>query len=326
MSKAGSATVAILTFNGEKYLRGILEAVSAQDFDGDVEILVIDSGSTDSTLEIVASFPHVRLHCIPNEEFGHGKTRNLAAQLGTGEFIAFLTHDAIPITEFWLREMVAPFSLNERIVAVMGRQIPRASAAPITKYEINRVFAQFGTDLGTTVFQDDGRPEHARLRDGVTFFSDVNSASRREFLVKTIPYQDVRYAEDQKYGQDLIAAGFWKAYSARAAVEHSNDLTVREFGPRTFDEITGLRQLGAEIPVPSQKSILRSVLQGSWSDLQGIRHDREYSWKRRLYWVMINPWLHVAKWSAVRRAALTDITQADLVAEGSLESRRKSSS
>lgn len=325
MSKEGSATVAILTFNGQKYMRRILDVVSAQDFDGDVEILVIDSGSTDSTLEIVASFPHVRLHCIPNEEFGHGKTRNLAAQMGNGEFIAFLTHDAIPMNQFWLREIVSPFSLNEKIVAVMGRQIPRASAPPITKYEINRVFAQFGTELGTTVFEDDGRPEHAHLWDGVTFFSDVNSASRREFLVKTIPYQDVRYAEDQKYGQDLIAAGYWKAYSARAAVEHSNDLMVSEFGPRTFDEITGLRQLGEVIPAPSLKSILRSVLQGSWSDLQGIRHDREYSWKRRLYWVMVNPWLHVSKWSAFRRAALTDITQADLVAKGSLEARRKSS-
>lgn len=323
MPRAGSATVAILTYNGERYLREILEAVSLQDFDGDIEILVIDSGSTDSTLEIVAAFPQVRLHCIPNEEFGHGKTRNLAAQLGAGEFIAFLTHDAIPADKYWLREMIAPFFLNDKIVAVMGRQIPRAEAAPITKHDINMVFAQFGTELGTTVFRDEGRPEHIDFLEGVTFFSDVNSASRRDFLVETISYQDVRYAEDQRYGQDLIAAGYWKAYSARAAVIHSNDLTLSEFGPRIFDEITGLRQLGTEIPVPSPKTIFSSVVRGSWSDMNGIRRDREYSWKRRLYWVLVNPWLHYAKWTAVRRATKIDITRVDLISLGSLENKRK---
>jgi rhamnosyltransferase len=47
MASVARATVAILTFNGETYLREILEAVEAQDVDGAVEILVIDSGSTD---------------------------------------------------------------------------------------------------------------------------------------------------------------------------------------------------------------------------------------------------------------------------------------
>jgi rhamnosyltransferase len=302
-----------------------LEAVEAQDVDGAVEILVIDSGSTDSTLDIVSAFPRVRLHEIPNEEFGHGKTRNLAAQLATGEFIVFLTHDAIPATPFWLREMLLPFSMNEKIVAVMGRQIPRPSAPPITKYEINRVFAQFGTPLGLTILLDDGRSEHQGFLDGVTFFSDVNSASRREFLVSIIPYRDVRYAEDQQYGQDVIAAGYYKAYSARAAVQHSNDLTLREFGPRTFDEIVGLRQLGTEVPCPSSRAVVRSVLIDSWSDYKGISQDREYSWRRRLYWMVVNPWLHIAKWRAVRKATRVDLTSAQLLAEGSLESRRKSS-
>jgi rhamnosyltransferase len=71
-------TVAVLTYNGETYLEQILTAVEAQAIDGEVDILVIDSGSTDGTLGIVARHPGVRLHQIPNSEFGHGKTRNLA--------------------------------------------------------------------------------------------------------------------------------------------------------------------------------------------------------------------------------------------------------
>lgn len=323
MASGARATVAILTYNGETYIRSILEALEAQAFDGVVEILVLDSGSTDATLDIVSAFPRVRLHQIPNEEFGHGKTRNLAALLATGEFIVFLTHDAIPATQFWLREMLLPFSLNEKIVAVMGRQIPRPFASPITKYEINRVFAQFGTPLGMTILLDDGRPEHRGFLDGVTFFSDVNSASRREFLVSSIPYRDVQYAEDQQYGQDVIAAGYYKAYSARAAVHHSNDLTLREFGPRTFDEIVGLRRLGIEMPTPSLRAIVQAVLLDSWSDFKEIRHDRDYSWKRRLYWAAVNPWLHVTKWRAVRKATTVDLKRSQIVAKGSLEFHRK---
>lgn len=323
MVNSVTVTVAILTYNGEKYLRQILEAVEAQKFVGAVEILVIDSGSTDSTLEIIAAFPRVTLHQIPNEDFGHGKTRNMAAQMASGVYIAFLTHDAIPVNQFWLRDLIAPFAINEKIVAVMGSQTPRASAAPITKYEVQRVFAQFGSKLGTTVFFDDGHPEHRAFIDGITFFSDVNSASRREFLLKTLPYRDVRYAEDQMYGRDLIASGFWKAYSARAAVEHSNDLTLREFGPRTFDEIVGLRQLGIFIASPTALVIIRSIFKGVWTDFRNILRDRDYSWKRRIYWVVLNPCFHVAKWSAIRQATVIDVWQSEAVSKGSLEAKRK---
>lgn len=325
MTSSPSVTVAILTFNGEKYIREILQALSTQSYKGKIEILVIDSGSHDATLKIIKSFPEVRLHQIPNVEFGHGKTRNLAAALATGEIIAFLTHDAIPASPHWLRDLVEPFELNPSVVAVLGKQIPRPFAAPITKYEINRVFAQFGSEMGITLFQDKGYPELAHLRDAMTFFSDVNSASRREFLISGISYRDVRYAEDQKFGQDIIAAGYIKGYSARAAVIHSNDLTVQEFGPRTYDEVTGLRQIGVPVPIPSLKLCALSVIQGSHNDFKLILKDRQYSRKRRLYWIAINPWLHLKKWQAIRSAASIDIFDATQVSSGSLESQRKKS-
>jgi rhamnosyltransferase len=50
---APAVTVAVLTYNGEQYLDALLTAVEAQQYAGEVELLVIDSGSTDTTLEIV---------------------------------------------------------------------------------------------------------------------------------------------------------------------------------------------------------------------------------------------------------------------------------
>ncbi|TDW30688.1 glycosyltransferase family A protein [Cryobacterium psychrophilum] len=317
-------TVAILTYNGEVYLEQILREVSAQDVAGDIEVLVIDSGSTDSTLDIVGRFPNVKLHEIPNSEFGHGKTRNLAAQLGTGEYIAFLTHDAIPVSREWLRELLAPFEFDESIVAVMGKQIPRRGCFPLLKYEINGVFAGFGPDFGTSIFYKDQFVQSEGVLNAISFYSDVNSAARRDFLVNTLPYRDVRYAEDQLFGKDLIEAGYKKAYAGRAAVEHSNDLTRDEYRRRIFDETVGLRQIGFPIPVLSEKGQIRLTLRGIAGDTVRILRDGDFGWKRKLYWLALNPTYQIVKWKSYRASTLVDLGDAEAVKSGSLEHSRKS--
>ncbi|WP_166671289.1 glycosyltransferase family 2 protein [Cryobacterium psychrophilum] len=324
MTEQPLVTVAILTYNGEVYLEQILREVSAQDVAGDIEVLVIDSGSTDSTLDIVGRFPNVKLHEIPNSEFGHGKTRNLAAQLGTGEYIAFLTHDAIPVSREWLRELLAPFEFDESIVAVMGKQIPRRGCFPLLKYEINGVFAGFGPDFGTSIFYKDQFVQSEGVLNAISFYSDVNSAARRDFLVNTLPYRDVRYAEDQLFGKDLIEAGYKKAYAGRAAVEHSNDLTRDEYRRRIFDETVGLRQIGFPIPVLSEKGQIRLTLRGIAGDTVRILRDGDFGWKRKLYWLALNPTYQIVKWKSYRASTLVDLGDAEAVKSGSLEHSRKS--
>jgi rhamnosyltransferase len=317
------ATVAILTYNGETYLRRILEQVSAQEVDGEVEILVIDSGSTDGTLGIVAEFPHVRLHQIPNSEFGHGRTRNLAAELGRGEFIAYLTHDAIPVDRAWLRELLAPFAIDPSIVAVMGKQVPRPGAFPLQKYEIQGVFRNFGPDFGTSVFYKDSFVTDEGVLGAISFYSDVNSAARRRFLLDVIPYRDVRYAEDQLFGKDLIEAGYRKAYAPRASVEHSNDLTRDEYRRRIFDETVGLRQIGTPIEPLSTAGRLRLTARGIAGDSLRIVRDPDFGWKRKLYWLALNPAYQITKWESYRRSTLVDLDDPEAIRAGSLEHSRK---
>lgn len=317
------ATIAILTYNGEDYLEHILSQLRTQVVDGRFEVLVIDSGSTDSTLDIVAAFPEVRLHRIPNEEFGHGKTRNLAAQLARGEYVAYLTHDAVPASEHWLRELLAPFGLDDRIVGVMGKQVPRAGCFPLLKYEIQGVFAGFGPDFGTTVFYRDELMNDEGVLSAMAFYSDVNSAARRDFLVDEIPYRDVRYAEDQLFGRDVIDAGYRKAYAPRAVVEHSNDLTLAEFGKRVFDETVGLRQIGRSSDPMSHRTQVRLTIRGILGDSARIVRDRQFSWRRKLYWLMVNPAFQMRKWSSYRDATLVDLDDSAAIAAGSLEHSRK---
>ena len=113
----------------------------------------------------------------------------------------------MPAHDRWLYELLKPFELNDRVAAVMGSQIPRAWCFPLLKYEINAVFDGFGPGFGTTLFYDDDFIASEGVRNAVTFYSDVNSAARRDVLTGPVPYQDVSYAEDQLFGRDIIAAG-----------------------------------------------------------------------------------------------------------------------
>lgn len=297
-----SVTVSVLTYNGDRYLEALLAAVEGQRYDGDVELLVVDSGSSDRTLEIVAAHPQVRLHRIANSEFGHGRTRNLVAELARGEIVAYLTHDAVPAHDRWLHELVLPFVDDARIAAVVGKQVPRASAPPVLKYDIQRVFERLGPDYALTVVSDWGQIDEEGTRAAAAFYSDANSAARRSVVRGRVPYRDVDYAEDQLFGRDVLAAGLRKAYSPRAAVEHSNDATFRSFGARIEADMLGLRSIGTVVRPVSVTAACAQWLKWSTMDALAIVSDRDYRPLQKVGWLIANPWYHAVKWRAYRRA------------------------
>lgn len=297
-----SVTVSVLTYNGEQYLDALLTAVEGQRYDGVVDLVVIDSGSTDRTLEILAAHPRVRLHQIANSEFGHGRTRNLAADLATGEIVAYLTHDAVPAHDRWLHELVLPFVDDSRIAAVVGKQVPRATAPPVLKYDIQRVFERLGPDYALTVVSDWGQLDEEGTRAAAAFYSDANSAARRSVLRGAVPYRDVDYAEDQLFARDILAAGLRKAYAPRAAVEHSNDITLRTFGARIEADMIGLRSIGTVVRPVSVAAACAQWLKWSTMDALAIVSDRDYRPLQRARWLIANPWYHAVKWRAYRRA------------------------
>ncbi len=326
-SKDFSATIFIPTYNGETYIKAILDAIVAQKAPFKFDVLIIDSGSKDQTLPIVETFAkkhsNIKLHQIPNTEYGHGKTRNRAAHMASGDVVVYLSHDAVPMHDQWLYEMVKPFEINEKIVGVMGKQVPRRNSIPLLKYEINSVFGNFGPDFGTTIFYKDDFVKDQGVYDAISFYSDANSAARKDYLLGKFPYQDVPYAEDQLFGRDIIDAGYYKAYAGRGSVEHSNDLTLREYKHRMFDETLGLRKIGFPVNVPSKKLITRMIVAGVLKDGIRILRDKEYSVKRKLSWLVLNPFFHIEKWRGVRRAALYDINDNESLLKYSLENRRK---
>lgn len=317
------ATVVVLTYNGEDHLERLLRAVSEQRIDGEIETLVIDSGSVDGTLDIIARFPEVRLVEIPNTEFSHGRTRQLAATIAGGRFLAYLTQDAVPIGSNWLAELLAPFSVDDRVALVTGRQVPRARAFPLQKYEIAGVFARLGPDTGITIYGAQAAPLPEDELDAAAFHSDVNAAVRRDLVTGPLPFRDVPYAEDQMMGRDALDGGWWKAYAGRAAVEHSNDLTLAEYRRRIFDETVGLRRIGTPIPPLSRGAQANLTIRGIVGDSLRIARDRGFSRGQRLRWLFVNPRYHVAKWSSYRKASTVDVDDQAAIERLSLEASRR---
>lgn len=219
-------SVVIPVRDGARYLEEVLAAVAAQ-ADG-LEVLVIDSGSTDGSLEI-ARRAGVRVHEIEPGEFGHGRTRNLAAELTGGELICFLTQDATPCPG-WLAAHREALALDERVGASFGPHLARPDTSPMIASELAAVFADLSRDGGPVV---QGPGDEA-------FLSNVNACYRRACW-EQIRFRDVAYSEDQAFGADLLAAGWLKVYHPDAAVLHAHDFPTVEFMRRYFDEYRGLR-------------------------------------------------------------------------------------
>src|SRR6266403_826597 len=113
-------SVVVPTKNGERWIGECLEAVHSQEGVGQVEVVLVDSGSTDDTLEIARRYP-VRIVEIPAQDFHHARTRNYAASLTSGRYLVFLSQDAIPASALWLQAMLRNFA-DGAVGAVYGRQ------------------------------------------------------------------------------------------------------------------------------------------------------------------------------------------------------------
>jgi rhamnosyltransferase len=290
-------SVFVPTFNGEKYIGECLDAVLRQDLPPgyELEVLVTDSGSSDRTLEVLERFKHqIKLNQIPNKEFSHGRTRAKAAEAARGEFILFLTQDATPAHERWLVSMVEPFFIGEKVGCVFGAQVPRADATPTIKREVTLAFNALGERNSIMIHRHNSLADGKPTNGANTFFSDANSAVRRELLLGPVPFRDVDYAEDQALAEDMMAKGYLKAYAPQGEVRHSNEYTANEYFKRKFDEFTGLQEsLGRALP-RSLKSLLVGWIRPTWYDYKFIMVDRDYSLGRKLRGLVDAPMYNIA--------------------------------
>lgn len=220
------ASVIILTKNGEQYLRSLMDALVTQELNGNYEIIVIDSGSKDGTLEIVSKYPEAQLHQIRPEEFGHGRTRNLGARLATGELLVYIPQDATPVDRGWLEKLLRPFA-DARVAGAYARQLPRQDANAMEKFFLGEAYSEKREIRSLSPGQD---PTLTHC-----FFSTVSGAIRTS-IWKDHPFrEDIIMSEDQAWAVEVMLAGHMIAYTPEACVVHSHQYTIPGVLRRNFD-------------------------------------------------------------------------------------------
>jgi glycosyltransferase involved in cell wall biosynthesis len=255
------ASVIIPTKNPGTIFRQVLARVLEQEAPWPFEVIVIDSGSNDGTVEFAQSHAAVKVIAIPPHEFGHGKTRNLAISRSSGEFAVLLTHDALPADTAWLREIVAAVEQSPDIGGAFGRHIAYPEATAYTQRDIDLHFSGF-LQHSLVVSRNTDPQRYAGdqgWRQFLHYYSDNNSCLRRS-VWEQIPYPDVEFAEDQIWARNIIEAGWAKAYAQNAAVYHSHDYGKFERLQRAYDESCAFRRLFGYRLGGSTKQMWRSII------------------------------------------------------------------
>jgi rhamnosyltransferase len=203
-----------------------LDAIARQQVDEEVEVVVVDSGSTDGSVE-VARRHGARVHEIAPEDFNHGRTRNLGAELARGDVLAFTSQDAVAADEHWLALLVAPLRSDPEVAGVYGRQLPHEGATPPEQYFLDFLY---GPEPRVQRWEGPGQPTFE-----ATLFSNVNAAIPRAVWSEFRFADDLIMSEDQEWSRRVLLAGLELVYEPRAVVHHSHAYTVAGAFRRFFD-------------------------------------------------------------------------------------------
>ena len=260
-----TVSVIIPVRNEAKRIRQCIEGILHQTVPVQ-EIIVIDSGSTDGTLEILAEFPELDVIHIDSSSFNHGLTRNLGVARATSEFCQLTVGDAYAYNEFWLEEMLNGF-VDDQVQAVCGQQVvdhllennPTQWFRPATNPKLQIVQAK----------NDEWRnfsPEQRLMLGG---WDDVNAMYRRTALLSQ-PFRRTNYSEDIIWLNECLENNGKVVYNRAARVYHYHNesfdfayrrtLTTHYFRYRIYGSIPVLKH-----NINPVKSFLRRIKLTFWS-------------------------------------------------------------
>jgi rhamnosyltransferase len=220
-------SIVIPTRDAGEGFHHVLAAIRAQEPGGpEVEIVIVDSGSTDATLEIGLQFG-ARVILIPGEEFNHGETRNLGVGHSRGRLVGCLVQDARPANSAWLAPLVAALEGDPQVAGAYSRQLPWPGDDPLTQFLVGQWHQVQG---GQRVRQS--LPASGTLADlpfaerrRACAFDNVSSLLRRKAWEQH-PFRRVRFAEDVDWARRVLQAGMALVYEPDSQVYHSH---VRPF-------------------------------------------------------------------------------------------------
>ena len=257
------ASVVIPTLNGGVEFEKCLEMIYKQKTSYPFEVIVIDSGSNDGTVEIVRRFP-LRLYLINKKDFNHGLTRQWGLELAEGDYVAFLSQDAIPADENWLESLVENFE-DEKVAGAYSRQLVKPDRDPIARKYVE---AWITASKYKKISYIKSRAEYEALSPWskrlFVNFDNVSSCVRKS-LMKKFPYSKLNFGEDLEWSKRVIEGGYKIVYEPRSQVYHSHKTSIVGNYKRALvdnkmmKEVLGV-DLFAEMCNSSKKFLIRCTI------------------------------------------------------------------
>jgi len=214
-------SIIMRSFNEARALRETLPTLAAQEYKN-WELIVIDSGSTDGSVELIRSAQPRHFIQISPHEYNPARVMNHGMQLARSDFGIFLNADATPQNNNWLRPLVEAL-IDPQAAAVFGKQIPRPDCHAVFAHDYERCFGANRKSAGW---------EH--------FFSMASSGIRKDIWSKRGFNERLQYSEDDEYTRWCRAQNYKIIYAPESVAMHSHNYTPEQACKRSFGEARAL--------------------------------------------------------------------------------------
>jgi rhamnosyltransferase len=219
-------SIVIRAYNEEKHIGRLLEGIQNQTVKN-VEIILVDSGSTDATVPIAKSFG-AQIRCIAPEEFTFGRSLNLGIRATSNELVVIASAHVYPVYPDWLNNLLSPFEDSE-IGLTYGKQRGPKEA----RFSEQQIFQQWYPDLN-------------KPRQETVFCNNANAAIRKS-LWENNPYEEkLPGLEDLAWTKRVKQQGYAVSYVSDAEVVHSHNETPRDVQNRYRREAMAFKQIYPE--------------------------------------------------------------------------------
>ena len=219
-------SIVIRAYNEEKHIGRLLEGIKQQTIK-DVEIILVDSGSTDATAAI-AREGGARIVEIPKSEFTFGRSLNFGIRAATRELIVIVSAHVYPVYPDWFEKLIAPFK-DEKVALTYGKQ----RGDEFSKYSEHQIFHQWF-------------PDGSNLNQATAFCNNANAAIRKS-LWEEHPYDEsLTGLEDLEWGTWAKEQGHRIAYAAEAEIIHIHNETPKGVFNRYRREAMAFKRIHPE--------------------------------------------------------------------------------
>ena len=230
-----NVSIIIRCYNEEAHIGRLLSGIMLQT-ESDVEIIIVDSGSTDATVSIASQYP-TTIVTINKHEFSFGRSLNLGCEVANGDLLVFASAHVYPLYRNWLQELLKPFK-DDRIACTYGRQCGNRN----TKFSEHQVFARWF-------------PEKSDPNQDHPFCNNANAAVRRSIWENLRYDETLTGLEDLAWVKKMISTGNRISYQSDAVVVHVHEETPRQVLNRYRREAIAMKAI-----FPHEKFSLWSFL------------------------------------------------------------------